>query len=415
MEMVLIETLQPWNVPTLESLNAIDEAVAVERTLGSVTSQIDVLLPAYNVGRFLSETLESIQAQTVRNIRIIVVDDGSTDNTAAVLAKAAALDPRIQVITQPNGGIVAAMNAGLAACVAPFIARHDADDLSNPDRFERQLQYLKANPECLAVAGPARQIDEAGRDLGTQTRLRDLTKADENAVPAYEPYLLHPMLMVRCDAIKAIGGYRLVLNAEDSDLYWRLREHGHLHNLTDPLGSYRMHKGSVTSQSIASGRRGALYAQLAAISAQRRARKQLVLVFDSDLLTSIKNSQELQSMYAAAGRHLTDREQGWLAVAVSAKLMELCFYRPYELTIADCRFIRSAMDKHQREIPEDSVTSVREATIGTAVRLMKRGKVRSAVILTGNKLLPLMGLRLGFRMLLPDALRDRIKRLSGRG
>ncbi|RYD20647.1 MAG: glycosyltransferase [Lysobacteraceae bacterium] len=124
-----------------------------------LTAQIDVLMSTYNAGRFLPETLASIQAQTIRDIRIIIVDDGSTDNSPELLAQAARQDPRIHVITQANGGIVAALNAGLAACTAPFIARHDADDLSNPDRFERQIRYLEANPDCVAVAGAARQID----------------------------------------------------------------------------------------------------------------------------------------------------------------------------------------------------------------------------------------------------------------
>lgn len=167
---------------------------------------IDVLVPAYNAGWSLPETLASIQAQTVRDIRIIVVDDGSTDNTAAVLAAAAAADRRIHIITQANGGIVAALNAGLAACTAPFIARHDADDLSDPDRFEHQLRYFEENPDCVAVAGAARHIDGTGRALGTQTRLRDPARADPFSIPATEPYLLQPMLMVRAESFHAAGG-----------------------------------------------------------------------------------------------------------------------------------------------------------------------------------------------------------------
>lgn len=371
-------------------------------------------MSAYNAGRFLPDTLRSIQIQTVHDIRIIVVDDGSTDNTAEILAKAAAEDSRIHVITQPNGGIVAALNAGLAACTAPFIARHDADDLSNANRFALQLQYLEENPDCLAVAGPARQIDEAGRDLGSETRLRNLSMADEYAIPAYEPYLLQPMLMVRRDAIVAIGGYRLLLIGEDTDLYWRLRERGRLHNLADPLGCYRMHGSSITSGSIENGRRGALYAQLAAISAQRRAKNEPDLVFNSQLLASIQDARTLATLHTVACCHLTESERTWLALAVSAKLMEVCFYRPFELTLEDCKFIRSVAQSNWRQIPIKNVAAFREMLIGTAVRLFINRHRKDAVVLVGVKLLPAVAMRLGFRVLLPRGLRDWVKGLVGR-
>lgn len=374
-----------------------------------MTSQIDVLMPIYNAKLFISDALASIQAQTIRDIRIIVVDDGSTDGSGELLADAARCDPRIHVITQANAGIVAALNTGLAACTAPIIARHDADDLSYPDRFEKQMRYLDENPNCVAVAGPARQIDEAGVDLGTQTRLRDLAKADENAIPAYEPYLLHPMLMLRRSAINAVGGYRLVLNAEDSDLYWRLLEQGELHNLSEPLGSYRMHGSSLTSASIESGRRGALYAQLAAISAQRRARNDADITFDVGLLTSIKSVSKLEDIYAAACYHLTEQEQKWLAVALSAKLMEFCFYRPFELSLDDCYFIRQAINSNIKFISNRYKSLLRESILGTSVRLAQNGRLRCSAVLTGNMLIPVLLARLTFRTLIPVKLRNSIK------
>ena len=376
---------------------------------------IDVLMPAYNADWSLPDTLASIQAQTVRDIRIIIVDDGSTDDTASVLAAAAERDPRIHVITQPNGGIVAALNAGLAACTAPFIARHDADDLSDPDRFERQIRYLEANPDCVAVAGAARHIDEAGRDLGTQSRLRNLAKADAGDIPASEPYLLHPMLMVRRTEIQAVGGYRLVLVAEDTDLYWRLRERGRLHNLPELLGSYRMHAASLSSQSIFNGRQMALSSQLAAISARRRASNVDDLVFDAAFLREIKQPLSMAALHDLGSRNLTVAERNWLAVAQSMKLLELCFYRPFELTLADCWFIHTAIAKHGDVVPVRCVHSVREALIGTSVRMALRGRIKSAVVLAWPNLLPLVVLRLLFRIGLPTDLRSRIKQMMSRG
>jgi glycosyltransferase involved in cell wall biosynthesis len=379
-----------------------------------VTAQIDVLMSAYNASRFLPETLASIQAQTIKDIRIIVVNDGSTDNSDEVLAAAALLDPRIHVITQANGGIVAALNAGLAVSTAPFIARHDADDLSDPDRFKRQIEYFNANPDCVAVAGPARHIDEAGQDLGTLTRLRDPNRADPFSIPATEPYLLQPMLMVRTNSFHAAGGYRPLLIAEDTDLYWRLQRFGRLHNFTEALGSYRMHDSSITSASIESGRRGALYAQLAAISAQRRARNEPDIVFDFALLKVIKQTDSLSQLYDVACRQLTSVERNWLSLALSAKLIEFCFYRPFEPTVDDCQFIRYSWKAQSYIMTKKDRSLLQEALTATAVRLTIKGMFAQAILLTLPKqLLPVL-LRIGFRMVLPDAIRDRVKRLVGR-
>jgi glycosyltransferase involved in cell wall biosynthesis len=379
-----------------------------------LTAQIDVLMSAYNAGRFLSETLASIQAQTIRDIRIIVVDDGSTDNTAEVIAEAALLDPRIHVIRQANGGIVAALNAGLAVCTAAFIARHDADDISDPDRFKRQIEYFEANPDCVAVAGPARHIDEAGRELGTLTRLRDPTCADPFSIPATEPYLLQPMLMVRASSFHAAGGYRPLLIAEDTDLYWRLQKFGRLHNLTEPLGSYRMHDSSITSASIESGRRGALYAQLAAISAQRRFRNEPDIVFDFSLMHEIKKTASLYQLFDVGCRQLNLVEQEWLSLALSAKLIEFCFYRPFEPSVADCRFIRFACKARGGAMAQKDRSLLQEALAATAVRLVIKGLFAQAISLTVPKQIPTVLLRTVFRLVLPDALRGRVKKLVGR-
>lgn len=379
-----------------------------------MTAKIDVLMPTYNAGQFLAETLASIQAQTIKDIRIIVVDDGSTDDSGEVLAQAARLDRRIHVITQANGGIVAALNAGLAVCTAPFIARHDADDLSDPDRFEQQIQYLETNLDCVAVAGAARHIDINGRKLGTQTRLRDPAPADPFSIPATEPYLLQPMLMVRTESFHAAGGYRPLLIAEDSDLYWRLQKFGRLHNFTEPLGGYRMHGGSITSQSVITGRQGALCAQLAAISAQRRARNEPDIVFDLELLNAIKQAKTLAELHVIGCRQLTPIEQNWLALSVSAKLVEVCFYRPFEPSVGDCIFIRASLKTHSGIMTARNRSALRESLTGTAVRLAIKGMVAQALLLAFPKQLPTVMLRIVFRLVLPNALRDRIKKLAGR-
>jgi len=371
-------------------------------------------MPVYNGSAYLAETLRSIQAQTVRNIRIVVIDDGSTDDTPRILSEFAAGDSRIDVITQANAGIVAALNAGLMRCSAPFVARHDADDLSDPERFERQLAYLEKDPACVAVGCMARHINDCGQKLGTLTRYKDPERADAWYAPAREPYLMHPFLMVRRAAFQAAGGYRPVLGAEDSDLYWRLRADGKLHNMRDVLGDYRMHSESVSSQSIGHGCRLALGSQMAALSAQRRAESLSDIIFTEELLAEIKKTDSLSDLYQIGCRFAAPDERGWLAVALSAKVLELCFYRPFEPTLADMRFIRRALNVHELALAQSNKRDVREAVLGTATRLMLTHEYRLAFALAGYRLLPAVMARMAFRVLLPDGLRSKVKKLTGR-
>src|ERR1700754_2149317 len=135
-------------------------------------ASVDVLIPVYNGVRYVRCAVESMQMQTVSDIRIHIVDDGSTDGTAEVLAEMAAQDPRLRIHSKPNGGIVDALNTGLGFCTAEFVARHDADAIAYPDRLERQIAYLRANPDCVAVSSATRHIDQEGKPLGTVGRVR---------------------------------------------------------------------------------------------------------------------------------------------------------------------------------------------------------------------------------------------------
>ena len=103
---------------------------------------ISVVTPVYNAGRYLRPAVESILVQTFRDFELIVVDDGSKDDSLAVLREYEANDHRVRIITRPNTGIVGALNDGLAAARGEFIARMDSDDLSTPERFEKQIAYL---------------------------------------------------------------------------------------------------------------------------------------------------------------------------------------------------------------------------------------------------------------------------------
>ena len=375
---------------------------------------VDVVIPVFNGAGTVESALASIQAQTVRDIRIVVVNDGSTDETQAIVERMAAADPRIVPLHRPNGGIVDALNAGLAACTAELVARHDADDLAVPERFEKQVAWLRRHPGHSAVSGSVIHIDEGGRELGPKVTLSPPELSDPAAYPQLEPYLIHPFLMVRRAAVAAVGGYRHVFHAEDTDLYWRLQEVGQLANMPDLLGRYRIHGNSVTSASTLNGRIAAMSSQLCGISAMRRRAGRPDIAFPRSALAEYKQARSLQAIVRLGSRGLDEEEAARLAVASSAKLLELAAYRPYELDGEDCAFIRASVVRALPSMPAASRTLCVRMLSGTAARLAAQGQVAASVRMSPVRLYPLVAARLLLRTVLPNSLRVAMRRAAGR-
>ena len=306
------------------------------------TPYVDVLLPVYNAADTLAASLSSIAAQTFTNFRVLAVDDGSTDASPDILADWAARDKRFKIVRRPNAGIVTALNVGLALAAAPFIARMDADDISLPERFDVQLAYLRNTSGCVAVGCGILHIDSRGHMLPGLPVPGPPADADANWLPAREPYIMHPFLMVRRSAMIDVGGYRHVPGSEDSDLYWRLSEKGALHNLPEILGYYRMHDLSISGASIEGGRVMAVGSQLGALSARRRRSGLADLAFDSDLATALRSARSLDAMCEMLALTVAAEEMPFFRLSVGLKLLELAAYRPFEIDRDDCRFLRNA-------------------------------------------------------------------------
>ncbi|MEA3439829.1 MAG: glycosyltransferase family A protein, partial [Chloroflexota bacterium] len=129
------------------------------------TPEVSILLPCYNAADTLFQSLDSLISQTLQDFEIVAVDDGSTDNTLDILQHHASLDNRICTIQTPHRGIVSALNTGLAACRAPYVARMDSDDRAHPKRLEKQVSLLDDNPQigvvsCLVSAFPKERVRE---------------------------------------------------------------------------------------------------------------------------------------------------------------------------------------------------------------------------------------------------------------
>jgi glycosyltransferase involved in cell wall biosynthesis len=206
---------------------------------------ISVVLGVYNGQRFIADAVESILKQTFTDFEFIAVDDGSTDKTVSILQKYASQDRRLTIVQIPHGGIVDAANAGLDAARAPLIARADADDISMPERFAKQVQYMAEHPEVVCLGSRmwlmepyGSIIDQSHHPLTHEEIDRELLRGSGWAMP-------QPVAMLRKDAVTKVGGYRKeYLWSEDLDLFLRMAEVGRMANLPDLLLKYRSHAGS---------------------------------------------------------------------------------------------------------------------------------------------------------------------------
>ena len=230
--------------------------------------RVSWLIPVYNGEAFLAEALESVLTQDFTDFEVVVVDDGSTDGTAGILADHAARDPRIKVIAQPNGGIVSALNTGLARCRGEFVARMDADDVALPHRLSFQVAWLDAHPGCVLVGGYAVSRDAAGKVTHRTTGGRH-RRTDLGVFPPRICVSMHPLITLRRSALEAVGAYRADHpHAEDYDLFIRLAAHGTLDNPAQDVLVYRRHEGAISIRHVETQERSAAMAEVEAIEAQ---------------------------------------------------------------------------------------------------------------------------------------------------
>lgn len=379
-----------------------------------VQHSVDVLIPAYNAAATIESAVASIQRQTLAAIQIHVVDDGSTDETPAILARMAAADPRIRVHSKANGGIVHALNHGLTFCEAEFLARHDADDLAYPERLQTQVDFLRAHPDVVAVGAKARHIDQAGEPVGTVADLGSPDQSDPDHIPSREPYIIHPLLTVRRAALSRAGGYRYVVHSEDTDLYWRLSGEGRLENLPVILADYRLHDGSISGASAANGRIMAVSSQLAGLSARRRRDGRADIEFTRERLAQLKAADGMAAVVAAGAEGLDEDERTYLRRAAAAKLLELTTYRPYDLTLEDAAFVRQALADGLPGVPDERRRVLERHVKGAAARLAASGKWKIAAALLTPRLVPGFLARTAMRVGVPKGLHRFVQRRGTR-
>ena len=198
-------------------------------------------MTVFNAERYLPAAVESILAQTFADFEFIIVNDGSSDRSLDILNEYAARDPRIRLFSQENRGIVASANEGIAAARGQYLARMDADDVSLPLRFEKQVRYLDEHPECVIVGSRVMSTDPHGIPVAASEHAPSHEEIDAQLMTPFGGWaLLQPATMMRLDAVRRVGGYRGSYNiSEDHDLFLRLAEVGRVANLPEVLFHYR--------------------------------------------------------------------------------------------------------------------------------------------------------------------------------
>ena len=208
---------------------------------------VSVVIPAYNAEQFVAETLDSVLSQTFTDFELIVVDDGSSDGTRRVLDEYARRDPRMRVHAMPaNAGAIAARNTGVSLSTGEFLAAMDADDVCLPHRLERQVEFLRANPEVGVVGAYVRLIDDKGTPGAVKTYPSNAALMAWSLL--FYNCFAHPAVMMRRSVIEAANGYAAECKGgtEDFELFQRLSHMVRLSTIEEVLLHYRRWGGSMT-------------------------------------------------------------------------------------------------------------------------------------------------------------------------
>ncbi len=208
--------------------------------------KVSVLLPVYNAAEYVAEAIESILSQTFEAFELLIIDDGSTDGSADIVARYAQEDHRIRYISRENRGLVRTLNELAEMARGEYLARMDADDVSLPDRFQLQVSRLDADSSLSVLGTYWICTDEAGYPIFVPQPPLDHADIDELNLCGVAA-LSHPTVMMRLDHFRAVGGYDSRFEtAEDVDLWLRLAEYGRLANIDAILLRYRMLETSIS-------------------------------------------------------------------------------------------------------------------------------------------------------------------------
>lgn len=206
-------------------------------------AEVSVLMPVYNGGKYLAEAIESIGSQSYTDWELIIVDDGSTDDTAKIISQYR--DNRIYYLrNKQNIGLVATLNKGIEYCSGKYIARMDADDVANPERLSCQVAFMEAHSKYVMCGTNAIVIDTRGNQIGKIRNLKTNNYLQINLL--FSTPFIHPSVMMRREVLFDNKYNRDFKHSEDYDLWCRISRAGKIANIGKELLKYRWHDTNIS-------------------------------------------------------------------------------------------------------------------------------------------------------------------------
>lgn len=207
---------------------------------------VSVILPVYNAERFLRQAIESVLNQTYSNLELVIVNDCSKDSSLEIINELAKLDSRIRVESNSeNLKLSKTLNRAISLSNGKYLARMDADDISDPTRIEKQVRLLEQNQDVVVLGCDILIIDEENNKIGSR-KYYGIDSEIRKRIFFFSPFC-HPAIMIRRTAIDSAGMYDDYFNpAEDYELYFRLGVVGRFMNINEPLFFYRIVGNSMT-------------------------------------------------------------------------------------------------------------------------------------------------------------------------
>lgn len=220
---------------------------------GSIDKLVSVIMPVYNASAFLREAIDSICSQTYSNVEILIINDGSTDDSDKIILSYK--DERIKYYKQENKGVASALNTGVEKAKGDYLWRHDADDISLPEKLEKQVKFLETNPGIALCACQVAFMTERGKVAWDYRQPKnnyfkelDFVQVHREQFDPYSP-ITHGTVLVRTGVVRELKGYReKFITGEDIDLWLRLIEKNKAVVLNDCLSLHRLNKTSATQK-----------------------------------------------------------------------------------------------------------------------------------------------------------------------
>ncbi|BAZ32363.1 putative glycosyl transferase [Cylindrospermum sp. NIES-4074] len=211
---------------------------------------ISIVMAAYNASEYIALAIESILNQTFSEFELIVIDDGSTDNTVKIVEHYIELDQRVRLIQNNHTGVCHARNTGIQSSKYSWIAIMDADDISLPQRLEKQINAAKANPEVVAWGTYVQHMSSTGDILSLQKQGPISQEEYHSLMNDGEiPFIIHPTTMMKKDVFLKVGAYDSQFPlAQDLELMSRMAHQGIIIAIPEPLVWYRVHSQSASMQ-----------------------------------------------------------------------------------------------------------------------------------------------------------------------